>query len=120
MAMGRRMTERQADFWVPTTNLPQSPGHPFYEQLDHGLPPPNETPAPAICRRRSGGKKYRRLLIAALATLSVQDLLAMLRWFCVLARLLVEVGAARRDTRSQVLKAQVEILRRRLAATGSS
>jgi transposase len=34
MAMGRRESERQSEFWVPTANLPQSPGHPFYEQLN--------------------------------------------------------------------------------------
>jgi transposase len=37
MAMGRREVERQADFWVPTAELPQSPGHPFYEQLNRVL-----------------------------------------------------------------------------------
>jgi len=37
MAMGRREAERQTDFWVPTTDLPQSSGHPFYEQLNQVL-----------------------------------------------------------------------------------
>ena len=37
MALGRRKPERQSDFWVPTTDLPQSPGHPFYEQLNQVL-----------------------------------------------------------------------------------
>jgi transposase len=37
MALGRRKTERQADFWVPTADLPRSPGHPFYEQLNQVL-----------------------------------------------------------------------------------
>ncbi len=37
MALGRREAERQADFWVPSTDLPQSPGHPFYEQLNQVL-----------------------------------------------------------------------------------
>jgi transposase len=37
MALGRREAERQADFWVPTTDLPRSPGHPFYEQLNQVL-----------------------------------------------------------------------------------
>jgi transposase len=37
MALGRRKVERQAGFWVPTTDLPQSPGHPFYEQLNQVL-----------------------------------------------------------------------------------
>ncbi len=38
----------------------------------------------------------------------------MLRWFYVLAHLLVEAGAAHRDARIRFLKAQVEILRRKL------
>ena len=38
----------------------------------------------------------------------------MLRWFYVLAHLLVEAGAARRDARIRFLKAQIEILRRKL------
>jgi putative transposase len=38
----------------------------------------------------------------------------MLRWFYVVAHLLVEAGAARRDARIRFLKAQVEILRRKL------
>jgi putative transposase len=38
----------------------------------------------------------------------------MLRWFYVLAHLLVEASAARRDARIRFLKAQVEILRRKL------
>jgi transposase len=37
MALGRREVERQADFWVPTADLPRSPGHPFYEQLNQVL-----------------------------------------------------------------------------------
>ena len=38
----------------------------------------------------------------------------MLRSFYVLAHLLAEAGAARRDVRIRLLKAQVEILRRKL------
>ena len=37
MALGRRPTQRPADFWVATAQLPQSPGHPFYEQLNQVL-----------------------------------------------------------------------------------
>jgi hypothetical protein len=44
----------------------------------------------------------------------VQESKAMLRWFCVALRLLAEAGAARRDVRIRFLKAQVEILRRKL------
>ena len=34
MAMGQRKRERQETFWVPTGELPQAPGHPFYERLN--------------------------------------------------------------------------------------
>ena len=39
----------------------------------------------------------------------------MLRWLYVALHLLVEAGAARRDARIRFLKAQVDILRRKLA-----
>jgi len=34
MAMGKRKTERQSDLWVAVTEMPQSPGHPFYRKLN--------------------------------------------------------------------------------------
>src|SRR5215467_12186380 len=34
MGMGRRPTEQQADLWVATADLPQSPGHAFYDRLN--------------------------------------------------------------------------------------
>jgi transposase len=34
MAMGQREGERQPDFWVPTSDLARSPGHPFYDELN--------------------------------------------------------------------------------------
>ena len=34
MAMGQQKREHQARFWVPTSELPQTPGHPFYERLN--------------------------------------------------------------------------------------
>ena len=34
MAMGRRKNERQAEMWIATGELPQSPGHVFYETLN--------------------------------------------------------------------------------------
>ena len=37
MAMGRRQEEQQSEFWVATQQLPTSPGHPFYEQLNQVL-----------------------------------------------------------------------------------
>jgi len=36
MSMGRRATERQ-EAWVATTDLPRSPGHPFYQKLNELL-----------------------------------------------------------------------------------
>src|SRR5881409_2507288 len=40
MAMGKRRSE-QAPMWIPTTDLPVSPGHPFYARLNGrpSLPP---------------------------------------------------------------------------------
>jgi transposase len=34
MSMGRKPSERQADLWIATTDLPRSPGHVFYEKLN--------------------------------------------------------------------------------------
>jgi transposase len=34
MSMGRRPSEQQPDLWVPTTELPRSPGHVFYDKLN--------------------------------------------------------------------------------------
>lgn len=34
MSMGRRPAEHQPDLWVPTADLPQSPGHVFYDKLN--------------------------------------------------------------------------------------
>ena len=34
MAMGRRQEQRQGEFWVATGDIPQSPGHPFYQRLN--------------------------------------------------------------------------------------
>jgi transposase len=34
MSMGRRQAETQPDLWVPTTALPRSPGHAFYDKLN--------------------------------------------------------------------------------------
>jgi transposase len=44
MAMGKRKTERQAELWVATTEMPQVAGHPFYRKLNdllakHGFEP---------------------------------------------------------------------------------
>jgi transposase len=37
MSMGRRPEQRQADFWIALTDLPQSPGHVFYDKLNQLL-----------------------------------------------------------------------------------
>ena len=37
MTMGRRKAEQQPELWVPTSELPRSPGHVFYEKLNHLL-----------------------------------------------------------------------------------
>jgi transposase len=37
MSMGRRPTEQQPELWVPTADLPQSPGHVFYDKLNQLL-----------------------------------------------------------------------------------
>lgn len=34
MSMGRRSTEQQAELWIPTADLPLSPGHVFYDKLN--------------------------------------------------------------------------------------
>ena len=34
MAMGRRRTTVQGEFWIPTSTLRQAPGHPFYDRLN--------------------------------------------------------------------------------------
>src|SRR5262249_57370150 len=34
MSLGRRQTQEQPDLWVPTTELPRSPGHAFYDKLN--------------------------------------------------------------------------------------
>jgi transposase len=37
MSMGRRQAEQQPELWVPTAELPRSPGHIFYEKLNRLL-----------------------------------------------------------------------------------
>ena len=37
MALGKRETERQETMWIATANLPQGPGHPFYQRLNQLL-----------------------------------------------------------------------------------
>jgi len=37
MSMGRHKAEHQSDLWIPITQLPQSPGHIFYQKLNRLL-----------------------------------------------------------------------------------
>jgi transposase len=42
MAMGKRQTDRQVEFWISATEMPSTPAHPFYRKLnevlnDHGF-----------------------------------------------------------------------------------
>ena len=37
MAMGKRTTDRQGELWVPTAEMPSTPGHPFYRKLNEVL-----------------------------------------------------------------------------------
>ena len=37
MAMGKRRTDRQGDLWIPTAEIPSTPAHPFYRQLNEVL-----------------------------------------------------------------------------------
>jgi transposase len=37
MAMGKRSTQRQHQFWMATADIPQAPGHPFYRKLNQLL-----------------------------------------------------------------------------------
>ena len=34
MALGKRQDEKQQDLFVATTNMPKSPGHPFYKRVN--------------------------------------------------------------------------------------
>ena len=72
MAMGKRRSE-QAPPWVPTTDLPVSPGHPFYTRLnrildDAGFDRFAEQPcqrfyAPVMGRPNLPPGRYFRLLL---------------------------------------------------------
>jgi len=37
MAMGKRQGQRQQQFWITSTQMPQPPGHPFYRRLNQLL-----------------------------------------------------------------------------------
>jgi len=52
MSMGNRQAERQEDLWIVAADLPQGPGHPFYQRLNqllaaHGF----DAFAEGLCRR---------------------------------------------------------------------
>ena len=64
MAMGTRK-QRQEEFWVATTDLPRSAGHPFYERLNELLEEAGfdgfvEDAAGGFTRRRWGVRVCRR------------------------------------------------------------
>jgi len=47
MALGKRRRERQLEAFVAASDLPKSPGHPFYAALNGpGLPPPRRCGGP--------------------------------------------------------------------------
>lgn len=37
MAMGKRKRETEPSFWIATAELPEMPGHPFYQRLNQIL-----------------------------------------------------------------------------------
>jgi len=52
MSMGKRRSERQQELWIAAPQMPEPPGHPFYERLnrllaDHGF----DTHVEEVCRR---------------------------------------------------------------------
>src|SRR3954469_19870684 len=52
LSMGRRPTERQADLFIATTDLPRSPGHAFYDKLNALLADADfDRAAEALCRQ---------------------------------------------------------------------
>ena len=60
MAMGKRKREAESSFWIATADLPQTPGHPFYERLNqildaHGFDPWVER----LCRKFYADKMGR-------------------------------------------------------------
>jgi len=60
MAMGKRLTRRQEEFWIATTEIPTTPGHPFYRKLNeildaHGF----DDFAEDLCRRYYAEKMGR-------------------------------------------------------------
>ena len=49
--MGKRARDRQADLWLPTSDLARSPGHPFYERVNEMLRKADfDTRAEQLCR----------------------------------------------------------------------
>ena len=60
MAMGRRRTTAQGEFWIPTNTLRQAPGHPFYERLNAVLDEAGFDPfCEAQCRKFYAAKMGR-------------------------------------------------------------
>jgi len=52
MSMRRRNAERQPGFWIPTSDIPSSPGHPFYQKLNALLAKEGFDPfAEGVCQK---------------------------------------------------------------------
>src|ERR1043166_724585 len=70
------------------------------------------TSSPALPPRQRGSKMSGAVLACNFCHLEGFNI--MLRWFYILPHLMLEAGTARRDARVRFLKAQVDILRRKL------
>jgi transposase len=90
MSMGRRPPEHQPDLWVPTADLPQSPGHVFYEKLNRLLADAGfDREVEALCREHYAdgvgresippGTYFRMLLVGYFEGLDSQRAIA---WRC--------------------------------------
>ena len=70
MALGKRKSEQPAA-WVSTTELPKSPGHPFYKKLNKLLADANfdawleELCAPHYAKYRWAASRSRRAFTSA-------------------------------------------------------
>ena len=70
MALGKRKHEQQAA-WIATTDLPKSPGHPFYKKLNQLLAEAGfdewleQLCAPVLRRRIVAASRFRRACTSA-------------------------------------------------------
>src|SRR5437867_13016572 len=64
MAMGKRRKRPQDTMWVATSDLPKSPGHPFYQRLNRVLAANSfDSFVEAACRRFYAAKMGRPSLV---------------------------------------------------------